>query len=224
MFDLLFNINHTVFSIGDYAVSGLELWATLTGLICVIMARMNMKHNFTVGIVNCIGFAILFFQIQLYSDVLLQGFFIAMSIFGFYQWNKQGENEVKIRYLKMRKFVGSIVATLLGTAALAYFIDPIMHFSGSLLVSDYVHVPAELAVQDAFTTVASIMAFMLMIQRKVEAWWYWVAVNVVCIVNYSTQGVIVVAAEYCIFLANAAYAIAIWHKEGMKNEYIEVNS
>ncbi|CAL9985370.1 PnuC-like nicotinamide mononucleotide transport [Vibrio phage D480] len=217
MYDLLFNIQHTLFTIADYPVSGLELWATLTGLICVVMARMNLRHNFTVGIVNCIGFAILLFQVQLYSDVLLQGFFILASIYGFVQWSKKDANEVPITYLKMNEWRVSIIATLVGTLTLAHFIDPIMNASGSLLVSDYTHIPAELAMRDAFTTCASIMAFALMCQRKVEAWFYWCAVNVVCIFNYATQGVIVLAAEYAVFLINAIWALWAWHTTAHDN-------
>ncbi|AGN30277.1 PnuC ribosyl nicotinamide transporter [Vibrio phage nt-1] len=218
MFDLLFNINHTVFSIGDYAVSGLELWATITGLVCVIMARMNMKHNFTVGIVNCIGFAILFFQIQLYSDVLLQGFFIAASAYGFYQWNKKDDDEVLIQYMTPLSTFLAISLTAIATYALTHSIDTIMWISGNILVDNYEHIPAALSGLDAFTTCASIMAFMLMIQRKVEAWLFWVAVNVVCIYNYSAQGVIVVAVEYCIFLMNAMLAVLTWHREASQNK------
>ena len=199
MMDVLFNINHTLFNIGSYPVSGLELWATLTGLICVVMARMNMRHNFTVGIVNCIGFAILLFQVQLYSDVLLQGFFILISIYGFIQWSKKDANEVPIAYASMTQWRLSVILTLIGTLLLAYFIDPIMNASGSLLVDNYKHIPAELAIQDAFTTCASIMAFVLMCKRIVDAWLYWCAINVVCIFNYATQGVIVLAAEYAVF-------------------------
>lgn len=217
MYDLLFNLEHTLFSIGSYPVSGLELWATLTGLICVVMARMNLRHNFSVGIVNCIGFAILLFQVQLYSDVLLQGFFILASIYGFWTWSKQGANEVPITYLTGTNWRWSIVITAIGTVVLAHSIDSIMWISGSILVDNYQHIPAELTIRDAFTTCASIMAFALMCQRKVDAWWYWCAVNVVCIFNYATQGVLVLAAEYCVFLANALWALLAWHKTAHDN-------
>lgn len=229
MYDLLFNIQHTLFSIGDYPVSGLELWATLTGLICVIMANLNMRHNFTVGIINCIGFGVLLFQVQLYSDVLLQGFFIAMSIWGFWHWSKKDANAVPIEYMKMNNWRLSVILTLIGTLVLAHSIDYIMWISGSILVDNYQHVHSELTMLDAFTTCASIMAFTLMCQRKVEAWFYWCAVNVVCIFNYFTQGVVVLAAEYCIFLVNALIAMYRWHtiayeaeiKDGNEADFIK---
>lgn len=211
--ETLFNIDNTLFTLWNYPVSVLELWATLTGLACVVLARMNSRWNFPIGIINCIGFGTLFYQIQLYSDMLLQVYFIAVSVYGWFLWSKTGTDERKIRYMESSGVALTGFVILFGTTALALNIDHIMVFAGNLVVPDYVHVPAELSVRDAFTTVASVVAFFLMIRRHVEAWYLWCTINIICIANYLEQGVILMVVEYGVFLLNAVWALWAWDRQ-----------
>jgi nicotinamide mononucleotide transporter len=99
----MFSLNETLFSIGTYAVSPLEAWATITGLASVILARKNLVSNFYIGLINCVGFGALFFQIQLYSDMLLQLYFISMSLWGIHVWSKKdvaNDNVVNVRWMR----------------------------------------------------------------------------------------------------------------------------
>lgn len=58
--------------------------------------------NYAFGLINVTLFAIIFFQIQLYAS-LLQLFFFAANIYGWYAWsrqNSQQEAELQIRWLQ----------------------------------------------------------------------------------------------------------------------------
>lgn len=234
MLDYLFNLEHVLFMIGDYAVSPLEAWATLTGLVCVILARMNKVSNFYIGLINCVGFGALFYQIQLYSDMLLQGYFILMSLYGIYIWSKKDdskihygkstEDAVKIRWMTGPSWSATLLCIAMATLLLGSGIDDLFSFIGtgvaSIIGTTYVHIPAELPYRDAFTTVASIVAFGLMANRYVESWILWVAVNVGCIYNYYTQGVMVVTVEYIVFLINALWAFGSWASVANKDSKV----
>jgi nicotinamide mononucleotide transporter len=54
------------------------------------LARQPGKiSNYAFGLINVTLFAIIFFQIQLYASLLLQLFFFAANIYGWYAWSRQ---------------------------------------------------------------------------------------------------------------------------------------
>jgi nicotinamide mononucleotide transporter len=216
----MFSLNETLFSIGTYAVSPLEAWATITGLASVILARKNLVSNFYIGLINCVGFGALFFQIQLYSDMLLQLFFIAMSVYGIWLWRQKIKtmssqiNRLRVRHLSSEEVIAVLLMIGGCTLVLGYGINDLFELIGSttatLLGVEYTFIPAALPYRDAFTTVTSIVAFTLMVRRYVESWVLWIAVNVVCIANYYEQGVYVLTFEYLVFLCNAIMGYIAW--------------
>ncbi|CAL9982395.1 PnuC-like nicotinamide mononucleotide transport [Vibrio phage D51] len=226
----LFNINNIAFTVplagfgtDTYAVSVLELWATITGLICVIGARMNKVWNYPFSLVNCLGFVAIFYQIQLYSDLLLNAYFIGMSLYGWYIWsrkNEQGQDTYKIRFMDTVHAGLLVVGIGVGTAVLGSTIDTIFTAMGSLVAyvlgTEYTHYPASYPYWDAFTTSASLAAMYLMARRYVESWVLWTIVNVVCVALYFHKGVIAMSAEYLVFLANSAYGLYQWNKEAKR--------
>ena len=56
---------------------------TLAGLLCIWLASLEIS-NYAFGLINVTLFAIIFFQIQLYASLLLQLFFFAANIYGWY--------------------------------------------------------------------------------------------------------------------------------------------
>lgn len=58
--------------------------------------RMEKISNYFFGLINVTLFGIIFFQIQLYASLLLQVFFFAANIYGWYAWSRQtSQNEAE---------------------------------------------------------------------------------------------------------------------------------
>lgn len=74
-----FSINHLLVHIpigrGGYNLSWIEATGTLCGLLCIWLASKEKVINYLFGLINVTLFALIFFQIQLYSSLLLQIFF-----------------------------------------------------------------------------------------------------------------------------------------------------
>ena len=64
----------------------LEITANAFNAVSIGLAARNQVSTWSVGIVGCVLFAILFLNTQLYADALLQVFFIATSAYGWHQW------------------------------------------------------------------------------------------------------------------------------------------
>ncbi|EOQ94944.1 nicotinamide mononucleotide transporter PnuC [Leptospira wolbachii serovar Codice str. CDC] len=207
------SIDFQIFSVFGYSISFIELLGTSSGLACVYLASRNHILTWPVGIFNSICFFFLFFQIQLYSDMLLQIYFFGSSIYGWWIWRKRTGSFVKIQSLGKRNNTLLLVSIFLGT----YLLGEITSHLPIWLPEIFKKPPAFLY-WDAFTTVASIFANFLLAQRKLESWFLWVFVDVVCIGLYSLKEIPFVTLEYVVFLLIAFYGCYHWYREYKTND------
>ncbi len=232
MFEALLSIKNIIFTVplagfgtDTYPVSLVELWSTILGLWCVIAFRKNSKWAYPIGILNSIGFIAIFYQIQLYSDLLLNFYFIGISILGWIWWNKKnvvGEDELKIRYMSASGCMALGATIGFSTIILGSNIDVVFNFLATsvawVLGKEYTHIAAAYPYWDASTTVMSFLAMYLLAKRYVESWILWVIVDVICIGLYYVKGVHALSVEYFIFLLNAVYAVYQWNKEATNDQ------
>ncbi|TGK54374.1 nicotinamide riboside transporter PnuC [Leptospira kanakyensis] len=207
-FFLYGSIEFPLFSVFGYTISLIEFLGTSSGLVCVYLASRNHILTWPIGIFNSICFFFLFFQIQLYSDMLLQIYFFGSSIYGWYVWRKRTGAYIKIQSLGKIKNLVLVFVILCGTYFLGETTSRLPLWFPQVFVK-----PPEFLYWDAFTTVASIIANFLLAQRKLESWFLWVFVDVVCITIYSLKEIPFVTLEYIVFLLIAFYGCYHWYKE-----------
>ncbi|WP_039929533.1 nicotinamide riboside transporter PnuC [Leptospira yanagawae] len=207
------SLEYPIFELFGYPLSLLEFLGTTSGLICVYLASRNHILTWPIGIFNSICFFFLFFQIQLYSDMLLQIYFFGSSIYGWVIWRKRTGSFTKIVSLGKEKNLILFVCLVIGTFGLGQFTKHLPNWFPSLFVK-----PPDFLYWDAFTTVASIFANLLLAQRKLESWFLWVFVDLVCIVLYHLKGIPFVTIEYVVFLLIAFYGSWHWYQEYLVNQ------
>jgi len=203
----LFDTRTVAFSIMEYPMSYIELIATLFGLISVYLAARNKVATWPTGIINEIALFFLFFQVQLYADMLLQVFFLVVTVFGWYNWRKPGV-EVAVGRLSdnMLKIYGAVL--IAGTISTGIVIQYVHVWLPALLPH-----PTTYPYADAFVMMASILATFLLAKRKLETWMLWIAVDVVSVILYYIKGLNFLALEYVIFLGLATAGLLEWRKK-----------
>lgn len=91
-----FSTKSIFFTILDYPMSYLEFFAVVTGVISVILSARANIWSWPAGIVNVFLSAFFYYQIQLYPDMFLMGFFFVTNILGWWRWaNPKPEEEDK---------------------------------------------------------------------------------------------------------------------------------
>jgi nicotinamide mononucleotide transporter len=203
----LFEIRNIAFQIWDYPISYVELIGTLFGLFSVYFASRANILTWGTGIVNEVFLFILFFQVQLYADMFLQVYFFIVTLYGWYIWNaKTSENKISKTSFRNKTFLA--VAIIIGTL-----------ISGFLFSNIHLYLPAYFKIQaaypfpDSFIMVSSIIATILLAKKKIENWYLWIAVDLVCVVLYFKKGVYFLSLEYFIFLGIASYGFYHWKKQ-----------
>lgn len=212
-----FDINNIFFELWGVKMSHLEFYATLTGLVAVILSAQENVWSWIVGLSNVVLAFIMFYQIQLYPDMFLQIFFFITNLIGFWQWKypKQQEanqkNELRISQLSLQQFGLLTLIGLTGTALLGTFAKN-LHEWVPMVFSQ----PSAFPYMDSFTTVMSIFATFLLIRKKVEAWWVWLGVDIISTYMYYVKEVKLYSLLYAVFCIIALFGAINWTKEYKK--------
>ncbi|WP_347291257.1 nicotinamide riboside transporter PnuC [Kluyvera georgiana] len=214
---------HIPLGAGGYDLSWIEAVGTIAGLLCIWLASLEKIVNYLFGLINVTLFAIIFFQIQLYASLLLQLFFFAANLYGWYAWSRQtsqNEAELQIRWLSLPKALSWLAACVVAIALMTYYIDPVFAVLTRVAVNVMqglgMNVVMPMLQPDAFPfwdssmMVLSIAAMVLMTRKYVENWLLWVIINVISVAIFTLQGVYAMALEYLILTFIALNGSRMW--------------
>lgn len=209
-----FNIENIAFELLGYKMSHLELWATIFGLLAVILSALESVWSWILGLLNVALAFIMFYQIQLYPDMFLQVFFFITNIIGWWQWKfpkKEEANkksELKITKLTIKQSIQLTAIGLLGTALLGTFAKNLNELLPMVFSK-----PSAFPYIDSFTTVMSIVATFMLIRKKVETWWFWLVIDVISTYMYFVKDIKLYSLLYAAFCVIALFAALKWTKE-----------
>lgn len=208
MLHFLTDIQHAAFELLGYPMSYLELFGTLTGLITVWLAARANILTWPTGLINNVAFFLLFHQVRLYSDMFLQVYFFIVSLYGWWNWRgTQSKARQLITLLTNRQRIVLGVVVIFAIGLLGYGMSGIHLYFPRPFPQ-----PASYPYADAFTAVMSIVATMVMANKKLECWLCWILVDVVSIGLYAIKGIHLIALEYAVFLVICAVGLFQWIK------------
>nr|WP_308633564.1 nicotinamide riboside transporter PnuC [Massilia sp. YIM B02443] len=179
--------------------SPLELAANAFTAAAILLAGRNNVHTWWTGIVGCVLFGLLFAQSRLYADVLLQAFFVATGILGWWRW-LHGSNgaPLPITHAGWRSLAWMAPAGIAATAAYG----ALLHF----------YTDAYAPFIDSAVLVFSVIAQLLMMQRRIENWPVWLLVNTIAVPLYYSRGLMLTAVLYAGFWINAIVSWWWWRR------------
>jgi nicotinamide mononucleotide transporter len=209
-----FDINNVFFEIWGYAMSYLEFFGTLAGFIAIGLSARAHIWSWPIGIINVVLFFFLFYQVQLYPDMMLQIFFFITNLMGWWRWShpRAGEEdrkqELKVSLMPTKLLLTLSGMGLLGTALLGMFARNLHELLPAIFSK-----PSAFPFLDSFVTVMSVTTTFLMIQKKIESWIVWILVDSIATYMYFVKGIKFVSVQYLIFCFIAAYGLYNWTRE-----------
>ncbi|HWI86867.1 MAG TPA: nicotinamide riboside transporter PnuC [Sphingomonas sp.] len=182
----------------DVSLNPLEAIGTLLGLANILLLIRRSIWNFPFGLLMVALYADIFFTAKLYSDALLQLFFFAIQLYGWWAWWRSGggTNKVEVERLTWPARIAWVV--VIGITSFAW---------GAIMRS---YTDAAFPWIDAAVAMASIAAQLLLARRRIENWILWIAVDMVAIGLYLAKGLMLTAGLYVIFLILSALGLREW--------------
>lgn len=200
------DIRNSALEVWGYSLSYVELIGTVFGFISVYLASRANILTWGTGIVNEVCLFILFFQVQLYADMFLQVYFFVVTIYGWNNWKKKKQRE-QITFLTQRERLFVLLALGMGTVAFGLFFSNIHHY-----LPAYFKLKAAYPFTDSLVMTASILATVLLAKKKMENWYLWMLVDLICVILYAVKGIYFLSLEYGAFLILVAYGLFHWKK------------
>ena len=181
----------------------LELLGLLTGVLCVwLLIRENIL-TFPLGLLYAVITVVVVARHNLFADVILNLYYVAMNAYGWYFWTyggreRRGPEQLLVSWVPRIQWLGLIAIMIVGTVAMGWYFAT--------------QTTAALPYPDSFTTVASFVAMWMSARKYLESWVLWFVIDVVQVALYVIKGIEAYAVLYLIYLAMAIFGWLAWRK------------
>ena len=187
------------FHLAGSDITWLEIAAVVLGLWMVLCNLRVDPLGWPLAIASSALYALLFLHSKLYGEAALQGVFIVLGAWGWWQWLRgtaADGQRLQVRTLTPRQRMLTLGLTLAAWPALGLLLAR---------VTD-----SDVPYLDALPTVGSLAGQYLLARKWVDNWPAWVAVNTVSLLLFATKGLWLTVALYAVFLVLAGVGWWAW--------------
>jgi len=177
--------------------TGIEIFATLAGLIYIILLIRENIICWPFGIAGSLLSIYLFIDGKLYSEAFLYSYYVFMGAWGWLRWSQRNaahDNPV-VRY-----GLPAHLTIVLVSAAVALVL-------GGFFSS---YTDAQRPYIDAFTTAFSFAATYMEVKKVLETWVYWIVLNLASIWLYMDRSLDIYAALICVYAVMSVWGLVQW--------------
>lgn len=202
-----------------------EIIAVITGVLSVWLARNESIWVYPVGIISVLLYVYICLEVKLYADAAINGYYFIVSIYGWYYWKFGGkkhykltpdgaaiddvtlqdevistsDTQAKITWNKPAENLYFALGTLFLGVLLGYLLD---EYTDSIV-----------PYWDGGTTAVFFVAMLLMANKRIENWIYWIIGDLVCIPLFFSKNLCLSSIQYIIFTIIAIAGFLAWSKK-----------
>jgi nicotinamide mononucleotide transporter len=204
----------------------IEIFGAVTGIVYVFLEIRQTIWLWPVGIITSAVYIWVFFTSKFYADMSLQGYYLVISIFGWYWWAKgtgqkkegktrrRGDRE-KNDNENMRKGEGEkielMVTRLKRTTGIVLIIVFVLLFTVMWIVLTRL-TDSPVPARDSFVTSLSIVATWMLARKIYEHWYLWIVVNFVSAIFFLTRGLFPTVILYVVYGVMSFVGLVGWKK------------
>ena len=188
----------------DYSLTHtlLELFAVFMNILSVIYAKRNSVLLYPTGLIGTGIFVYLLFNFSLLGDMIINFYFVIMSIYGWYYWTKKKDG----------KFLHNVSRVSINEYYFSILLAVISLISIYLVYEFFGKWNSWTAYVDSITTAIFFVAMWLMARRKIESWTFWFIGDIITIPLYFYKGLTISSFQYLIFSILAILGYISWKK------------
>jgi nicotinamide mononucleotide transporter len=176
-----------------------ELIAVASALIYVVLAAKENIWCWPAALISTVIYTVIFYDVYLWMESLLQVYYIAMAIYGWYCWSYINQRTQKTLHIQSWSMSFHLKAILLLS---------VTSLSVGWLMATYT--PTHFPYIDAATTVFSVFTTYLVAQKVLENWLYWIVINAVSVYLYLEKDLEPTAALLVLYFFMALYGYFQW--------------
>jgi nicotinamide mononucleotide transporter len=186
----------------DTADIVLEIIAVIFGFLSVWYSKQNKIWVFSTGMISTFIFVYLLFKWELLGDMMINGYYFIMSVYGWYIWTRKVDaihvtpitrTTTKEKYISF----GIFLATLVFVYVVYQTFDKWTTW---------------VAYADTLTTGIFFVGMWLMARRKLENWIFWIIGDIISVPLYFYKGFTFTSFQFLGFTVIAIFGYLAWKK------------
>lgn len=174
----------------------LEVFGFFTAVAYVWLAANENKLCWIVGLFSTTCYTLVYWQVELVFQMLLNAYYTLIALLGFIVWNSRGQTRVSISRMTVNQHY---LVVFLG-----FFIS-LLVYKVSQIWLNY-----ELIFLDISVTVFSLLTTWLTIIKKIETWWYWTVINLASMFLYFENELYVTTLLMAVYITIAMKGLYQW--------------
>jgi nicotinamide mononucleotide transporter len=183
------------------AMSGLEGVAVLLAIAYLVLAARENIWCWACAFVSTAIYILLFYQVSLLSESLLNVFYLLMAVYGYHRWRHGGGDHRELAisnrpwawHLRVVAITGACVPLL-----------------GWIMATRF---DASMPYLDAFTTCFAVVTTWMVTQKVLENWLYWFVIDSVSIYLYLEKGLELTAWLFVLYLVLIVFGYRRWQHQ-----------
>lgn len=181
----------------------LEIIAVVLGFLSVWCSKKNSVWVYPTGMISTSIYVYLLLNIGLIGDMLINGYYFFMSIYGWYYWTRS-LNGSYINPISRMNSNEYLISILLFVFAIIFVFA--VYFNFNMWNSTIAYI-------DTITTAIFFVGMWLMARRKIENWLFWIIGDIISIPLYLFKGLAITSFQYLVFTFIALAGYIAWKKE-----------
>jgi len=181
-------------------LSAAEVVAVLLAVTYLLLVIRQNILCWAAALASVLIYLVIFFNAHLYMESILQIFYAAMAVYGWYQWKYGGVGHQGLRIITWRLHHHAIVigGILVSTVA----------FGWVLSATD-----AALPYLDSFTTVAAVVTTYMVTRKVLENWAYWFVIDGLSVYLYVSRELYLTAGLFVLYLVMIVIGFRCWWRD-----------
>ncbi len=181
----------------------IELLGAILGILYIFFSIRQNILTWATGLLTSLLYVYVFFHAKLYADMGLQGYYVFISIYGWYFWTKGNKPENKKKVPVKR--------TALGLWAKLAFASVVLYGIILFILLEFTN--SDVPYMDSITTALSIVATWMLARKYVEHWLIWIFVDAFSAGLYVYKGLWATVVLFAVYTVMAVLGYIEWKKD-----------
>jgi len=186
-----------------FQTNGLEWFGVITGLLYLFLEIKQKSSMWIVGFTNCLVFVFVFQSSGLYADMVLNLYYVLVSVYGFWKWKSEkttAANDQHANYKTLNISTGTILVV----------IASMLFGATAYILKSYTN--STVPYQDALVSSLSMVATWMLAKKIIQHWFVWIFVNGFSVYLFICKALYPTAFLYLFYCVLSLYGFYEWRK------------
>jgi len=181
-----------------------EIFGAVTGIAYVILEIKRNILLWPLGIITSAVYIYVFGRNGFYANMGLQGYYLVISVYGWYMWRRQqagdeGGPRTDVRRIDSATAVGCTLVAVILWAGLWFLLDR---------ATD-----SPVPLWDGLIASLSVVATWMLTRKYIEQWYVWIIANAIAVAVYLASGLYPTAVLFLVYFVMAIIGVRAWRKQ-----------